>query len=211
VRGCLADSAQCAAVTSLVNAGAWDVARAAEPSTEAEADELDRLARKGFVVKRGGVGDPPKYHFTPLGVKSVGVATQVLKSIQVAVPRPLQPLQDCSVFELIRSLENAGWDWKPMPPPKKRGDLHFDLREPEPQLLLWYGSPRKSYLRAFLGDKFELRSRPPRFEIGGCFAPVGIALPFRPADRNSTNLPHVGWRGFLKGLRKAQPHRPSNG
>ena len=128
IRGYIADRLHGEAVTALVCAGAWQASHAARPPTPVMQDELQALVRKGFVAE---VGDAscPKYHFTPMGVRSLGSAKCLKDPVKVATPRPDLPLGDLSTYELIRALESRGFAWKPMPR-KNRDELVFDLHMP---------------------------------------------------------------------------------
>ena len=123
IQGCLAHASVQLATSALVSCRAWDVERPlrvfADDSQSEVRDGLAALCLRDLV---SCVADAPGQHsdwiLTPQGF--AGVSTFV----QLRNPKPIfavtHSLVDMARFELVSHLEERGWHWSVLPPPRKR-------------------------------------------------------------------------------------------
>ena len=147
------------AITKLVRDGAFPEADAcSQVALEDGVPPLEwrELETAGLVT--GAVveqGTAKAYSLTPVAVASLEVVAKLCAPRLVCEPREHLPLADCTIYELVRKLESAGWTWQQLPSkPKDRRSLCHDG-----STMTWYSTsalPNPFYLQCLL-DADRLR------------------------------------------------------
>ena len=89
--------------------------------TSGQLNMIQHLRTAGLVQPRGGTGDDdganPRWFFTDAGAQRLRTAALPTKPQQVFALRVGEDLEQLTVFELVMTLRNSGWQWELWVPP----------------------------------------------------------------------------------------------
>ena len=151
--GYLQDIDTTLAITALVHANAWYASSPFEPEAGSGHDvALHALSDAGLLDEEGPLVGK-RYWLTPLGARCIVPAVTLQEPTRMIAVREDLAIADADQYELVELLKRAEFTWKKMPAATSKArtrGLLCDLRMPDTQEKLWFGTPRKHYMAALL-------------------------------------------------------------